>query len=220
MGLFKKKSDPISQRAQALNDQIAALEEEIRRLSTLPQPVNSAPSTPSPPVKNSEPAPNSPFAAPPPTKPHVSSAASPFSAPSAPARQQPKLRSTTLPYSQSHAPAPIVSAASPVLKDEPVFEQVHQTSIKNDEEPPGPEHVNELGVRKYGAAAIWHRMKTHFRGPPPANPKLVNYLAAGSIQGLRPLRYEKRVARNRFLVLAGLLFLLLWGLIAILIKHH
>jgi hypothetical protein len=43
----------------------------------------------------------------------------------------------------------------------------------------------------------------------------VNYLAAGSIQGLRPLRYEKRVARNRFIVLAVILLLALWGLIAI-----
>ena len=40
----------------------------------------------------------------------------------------------------------------------------------------------------------------------------IQYLAAGSIQGLRPLRYEKRVARNRFLALLALLILVLWGL--------
>jgi hypothetical protein len=41
---------------------------------------------------------------------------------------------------------------------------------------------------------------------------MVHYLAAGSIQGLRPLRYERRVARNRFLAFLALLLLVLWGL--------
>jgi hypothetical protein len=36
-------------------------------------------------------------------------------------------------------------------------------------------------------------------------------LAAGGIQGLRPLRYEKRKARRRFIVFAGVLFLLPLG---------
>ena len=47
---------------------------------------------------------------------------------------------------------------------------------------------------------------------PLVNPKLINYLAAGSIQGLRPLRYEKRVARNRFFALAGSVGVILLGL--------
>ena len=34
MGWFSKKSDPITQRAKQLNDQIAALEAEIHRLAT------------------------------------------------------------------------------------------------------------------------------------------------------------------------------------------
>jgi hypothetical protein len=48
------------------------------------------------------------------------------------------------------------------------------------------------------------------------DPRLINYLAAGGIQGLRPLRYEKRVARNRVLTLALILFFVLWGLVALL----
>ena len=55
----------------------------------------------------------------------------------------------------------------------------------------------------------------HFSGPPTSNPKLVNYLAAGSVQGLRPLRYEKRVARNRLLLLLAILIAVLWGLAVI-----
>ena len=39
----------------------------------------------------------------------------------------------------------------------------------------------------------------------------MSYLAAGGIQGLRPLRYEKRVARNRFIVFVIILFLALLG---------
>ena len=42
---------------------------------------------------------------------------------------------------------------------------------------------------------LWERISRNFRKPPVSNnPKLVNFLAAGSIQGLRPLRYERRVA--------------------------
>ena len=57
-----------------------------------------------------------------------------------------------------------------------------------------------------------------FHGPATNNPKLVNYLAAGSIQGLRPMRYEKRVARNRFIFLVVVLALVMWGLIWIFMR--
>ncbi|HVV71062.1 MAG TPA: hypothetical protein VHI52_06110, partial [Verrucomicrobiae bacterium] len=77
-----------------------------------------------------------------------------------------------------------------------------------------PQHYNELGVRKYDLPALLRRIRNHFRGPSTTNPKLVSYLAAGGIQGLRPLRYEKRVARNRFIGLVIVLFLILLGLIA------
>lgn len=73
-------------------------------------------------------------------------------------------------------------------------------------------HFNDLGVRKYDLVSAWRRFTSHLSGPTSNNPKMVQYLAAGSIQGLRPLRYEKRVARNRFLALLGLLILVLWGL--------
>jgi hypothetical protein len=61
---------------------------------------------------------------------------------------------------------------------------------------------------------LFRRWRNHFRGPAASNPKLVSYLAAGGIQGLRPLRYEKRVARNRFIVFVVFLFLMLLGLVA------
>ena len=127
----------------------------------------------------------------------------------------PRLRSTTLPHGQSAPGHPISSPAAA----EAVFEEMSQSRLKDQTEPATPEHFNELGVRKYDLSALWRRWKNNFRGPATSNPRLVNYLAAGSIQGLRPLRYEKRVARNRFIALVVLLILALWGIIAALIRR-
>ena len=166
MGFLRKKHDPISERARALNEQIQALESQIQQLST--------------------------------------EAASPA----------PKFRSST-------SPRGVVVAALP--KPEPApqehFERIDHTPLQSAAPPPGREHYNELGVRKYDLVAGWQRFKNVFKTPPPSNPKLVNYLAAGSIQGLRPLRYEKRVARNRFIFLVGILLLVLWGILAVIIKR-
>ena len=70
-----------------------------------------------------------------------------------------------------------------------------------------------MGVAPSGIRSLWGRVGIHLRGPSTNNPKLVSYLAAGGIQGLRPLRYERRVARNRFLALATFILLLLLGII-------
>ena len=67
---------------------------------------------------------------------------------------------------------------------------------------------------------LWNRIIKNFRKPPiSTNPNMVNFLAAGSIQGLRPLRYERRVARNRFLAFTTVLVLILIGLFWTLIKQ-
>ena len=66
-------------------------------------------------------------------------------------------------------------------------------------------------MRKYDLLALLRRLRGNFRGPSTTNPKLVSYLAAGGIQGLRPLRYEKRVARNRFIFFVVILLLVLLG---------
>ena len=126
------------------------------------------------------------------------------------ARSQPKLRSTVLP--DGPAPAPVSA--------DPIFERVE---VKKGAVPDGETtdaHYNDLGVRKYDLVAAWRRFQSHFRGPPANNPKLVSYLAAGSIKGLRPLRYEKRVARNRFLALFIFTVLVLWGIIASFLKIY
>lgn len=172
MGWSKKKADPLSERAHALTEQIAALEAQIKQLDTrLDSQADSAPPAP-------------------------------------------RLRSTAMP----HGVATVVHPSAPAAS-EPIFEEVNQNRLKARSEPATPEHFNDLGVRKYDLAAFLNRVKNHFRGPPTMNPKLVNYLAAGSIQGLRPMRYEKRVARNRVLALVIVILLVLLGLWAILPRH-
>ena len=174
MAFPKKKADPISARARTLNDQIAALESEIKKLDTQIQ------RTPSP-----------------------------------------KLRSTALPHGATvpHIPEKAAPAPSPA-SHEPVFEEISSKSISARAEAESPDHYNDLGVRKYDLPALWGRLKNHFRGPTSSNPRLVNYLAAGNVHGLRPMRYEKRVARNRFILLVVVLILISLGVISLFVKNH
>jgi len=173
MASAKKKNDPITDRARALSDQIAALEAEIKRLDTQLQ---RAP---------------------------------------APA---PRLRSTALPHgatvARGHEPVP-----APTPKpQEPVFEEVKPPA--DIPETAAPDQYNELGVRKYDLPALFNRIRNHFRRPTTSNPRLVTYLAAGGVHGLRPMRYEKRVARNRVIVLALILFAILLGTLLVYIRHR
>lgn len=94
---------------------------------------------------------------------------------------------------------------------EPIFEELslHRTQAATEVD---PAYFNDAGFRKWDPWTWFRKWRDHFRKPHPANPRLINYLAAGSIQGLRPLRYEKRIARRRFIALVICLFLVLWGL--------
>ena len=174
MALFKKKVDPISDRARALTAEIAAIEARIQKLDAQ---VNQP-------------------------------------------QSHPKLRSTALPH-RATVPTHTAPPAPQSVTTEPVFEEVDQNKLKaKNEASTTPNHYNDLGVRKYDLHSFIQRIKNHFNPPPPANPQLLNYLAAGSFQGLRPLRYEKRVARNRFIALVTLFFLLLLGILVIFVKNH
>ncbi len=120
----------------------------------------------------------------------------------------PRLRSTAIPHgatvTRPHEPPP-----APL--HEPVFEPVKP--LRETNETAAPDQFNELGVRKYDLPGLFSRIRNHFRRPTTNNPRLVAYLAAGGVHGLRPMRYEKRVARNRFIALAIVLFVILLGLI-------
>ena len=159
MSLFRKKPDLLSDRARALEAEIAALQTQIKQAEA-GQPL--WPGTP-------------------------------------------KLRSTTLP---SGVKAESVSAPAA-----PVFEDVDQKRLKASAVPLPPASPHpELGVRPRGFSARLRDLKRRFGLTPSSNPKLVQLLNSGQIQGLRPLRYERRVARNRFLLLSLVLLAVLFGL--------
>ena len=163
MGWFTKKPDQLSARARQLNAEIAALEAQIKNLS---------------------------------------------SAPAATGR-----------VAQTRAETPATVGQRPVGTGaiEPIFEKIDQQKLKS-EVGVNSSSGNRLEVNpgRFDALVIWRRFQEFFRGPPPANPRLVNYLAAGGIHGLRPLRYEKRVARYRLVFLCGCLVFALWIIIALL----
>lgn len=122
-----------------------------------------------------------------------------------------RLRSTALPHG---------ATASRPAASEPIFEDVNQDRLKAKTEILSlQEHFNELGVRKYDLVGLLARVKNQFHGPAAANPRLVNYLAAGGVQGLRPMRYEKRVARNRLLALVVVFLVILLGLLSVALNH-
>ena len=123
------------------------------------------------------------------------------------ARSHPRVRSTAVPQ------GPRVDNGPAAAPSGPIFEQVRPNGVKSQPEVESTaSHYNDLGVRKYDLFGAFKRMQSHFRAPATSNPRLVSYLAAGSIKGLRPLRYEKRIARNRFLLLTGVFLAVLWGI--------
>ena len=93
---------------------------------------------------------------------------------------------------------------------------VHELKPGDEPLPPPPSRPpseQPLGTSEPENETLWQWFSRRFRKPPiSSNPRMVNFLAAGSIQGLRPLRYERRVARNRFLAFTVLLVLVLIGL--------
>lgn len=172
MALFRKKSDPISDRARALNSEIAALESQIRQYeSNLEQ-------------REAVPAPSN----------------SPFASHGRPARM------------------PAVHCSQP-RRELDLDEVDHRQLTAIDDVEGRPVHLNDLGLHKYDLPGLITKVRNFFRAPTTSNPKLVSYLAAGGIQGLRPLRYEKRVARNRFILFVVILFLLLLGILTVFVPR-
>jgi hypothetical protein len=172
MALARRKGkplDPISDRARALNAQIAALESEIKKLDSQLQRATT-----------------------------------------------PRLRSTALPHGATinrTQPAP-----PPRPVSEPVFEEVKP--VRPEDETASPDQFNELGVRKYDLPALLDRLRRQFSRPAASDSRLVTYLAAGGVRGLRPLRYEKRVARRRFIALAIIFFVILFGILYTFLRNR
>lgn len=131
-------------------------------------------------------------------------------------RNHPRVRSTAVPHGETIiSDPPVAPRIDPAARD-PIFEQLDYGKAKAQTEADSTAaHYNDLGVRKYDLLGALRRFQNIFSSSPAANPKLVTYLASGSIKGLRPLRYEKRIARNRFIFLFILFVLILWGIAAL-----
>ena len=130
----------------------------------------------------------------------------------------PRFRSTTLPHGATIARTHEPSVPPPRPAHEPVFEEIKP--LRADDETATPDQFNELGVRKYDLPALINRLRRQFSRPESGNPRLVTYLAAGGVRGLRPLRYEKRVARYRFILLVAFLFVVLYVIFYIFIHNR
>jgi hypothetical protein len=185
MGFFKKSDDPISERERRLNEEIAAIEAKIKSF-------NSSPSSEARPKVR------------PATLPHGSIAPSPAQA-SAPAPLRAPVANPNPALTAHSAPLP--------RQSEPVFEPVDPSRIKSRGDA-NDRHYNDMGMRKYDLVLLLDRIKRLFQGQTHSNPKLVNLLAAGSVQGLRSLRYEKRIARRRFIAVIIFVMLVLLAMFA------
>jgi hypothetical protein len=113
------------------------------------------------------------------------------------------------------APAPMKTPVPPAPTRKPA-----PKPLPLSETPPPTEMYNEMGVRKFDLAELFRRITQAFKTPPPSNPHLVKYLASGGLPGMRALRYEKRVARNRFLGLVVGFSFLLWVIWAIFLRNR
>ena len=82
-----------------------------------------------------------------------------------------------------------------------------------------PGLYNDQGVRKFDLAGWWLRARRQPAPSPAGNEKLVAYLAAGRNYGYTALRSERRVARNRFILLAFVLLAMLWTVLSLLIPQ-
>ena len=82
-----------------------------------------------------------------------------------------------------------------------------------------PGLYNDQGVRKFDLAGWWLRARRQPAPSPAGNDKLVAYLAAGRNYGYTALRSERRVARNRFILLAFVLLAMLWTVLSLLIPQ-
>lgn len=105
---------------------------------------------------------------------------------------------------------------------EPVFEQIDNsplTPLEQRQSNPS-ELYNELGIRKYDLYSAIKRFMNKFRKTDNVPTRFVNHLLVGNLDGLRPLRYERRVARNRFILLVVCLFIILWGLLSVYLKNR
>jgi hypothetical protein len=129
---------------------------------------------------------------------------------------EPRVRQTTLPSRATSARA-TGPAEPPKTPQEPVFEPVDQQRLQSAAPNPFKDKHDSRALQREGSTSLLEKLARYFRGPTSTNPKLVSYLAAGNIHGLQPLRYERRVARNRLLLWIGIIIVVIVGMLKMLL---
>lgn len=122
-----------------------------------------------------------------------------------------KPASTTYPSNRPSPPEAPTPADAPAAPPPPVRSTVNFGTPRQRElwSPPAPE--NEEVHHSSGRQTWWQSL---FRPRhQPLDPKLVSYLSTGSFKTVRPLRYERRMARYRFVFCIVLLVSAILGLI-------
>lgn len=125
---------------------------------------------------------------------------------------QPHFRSTARPGFSEGANSGTSREADPVFESVAPFR-----ARKKPPDPTTPGHYNDQGVRKFDIMASIRKWIEPFRTQVPPQGNLIHSIVTGE-QGLRPTRYEKRVARNRFLYLFSLLLFIIWGIFYVYIR--
>ncbi len=133
-----------------------------------------------------------------------------------------RMEQKTASFAASHPPLPtepedfqeiadIQESESRIEDNPPIVEETDQEFL--NEQPERSDSDESPDSRSYSrrrSSGLRKTLSELFRGNQTGNSKLVSYLASGSIQGLPQLRYEKRVARNRFLGMVFLFLVALW----------
>ena len=104
----------------------------------------------------------------------------------------------------------------PVLQADLEFPELLRPEPERD----CPGLFNDQGVRKFDLAGWWRRVKQH--APLPATTpgeNIVIFIANGKNHGYTSLRKERRVARNRFIILTLVLLGFLWSILTLLIPQ-
>ncbi len=140
-------------------------------------------------------------------------APAPLAAPEVPASHG-RMRSTARPM----GPLPHSSAGSAPAKAAPdIAPRWEPAQVAPVSREPGV--YNEAGLRKFDLPGLWRQIKEQFTGKPTTKPKLISLLAAGQAHGYGVLKVEKRIARRRFIAVAIIFILVLWGILAMVAKH-
>ena len=130
--------------------------------------------------------------------------------------EAPRYRSTVLGQAGERA------APEARLLMESTFETVEHESLYSKQDQMDPTaHYNALGLRKLDPMGWFRRQGRQSSNLPreetadKTSHQWVRYMATGGVQGMEPLGREKRIARNRFLMMFVVFLAILCGIFAV-----